>query len=47
MGDDGALLCESFDVIGFFFEERLRDEQREVCVDVSGRFEQIVQRALN
>ena len=45
--DDSAFLGKAFDVLGFFFEEAQRDEEREVGVDVSGRLEHGVQLALH
>ncbi len=45
--DDRALLGESLHVLGFFFQEALGDEQREVGVAVAGVFETLVERALD
>ena len=47
MGDDGALLREALDMLGFLLEVRQRDEQREVRVLVAGVLEHLVEHALD
>ncbi|OQB54976.1 MAG: hypothetical protein BWX98_02177 [Candidatus Aminicenantes bacterium ADurb.Bin147] len=41
--DPGDFRSESFDVLGFLLEEALRDEQREIGVDVTGGFDPEIQ----
>jgi hypothetical protein len=47
VGDDRALLGEALDVLGLLLEERQRDEQREVRVDVAGVLEHAVEDPLH
>ena len=46
MGNDGALGGEALDMLRLFGEERLRDEQREGGVYMSGLFEGVVKMLL-
>lgn len=47
MGDNGALLGKSVNVLGFFAEEGFGDEEWEIGVDVSGGFEHSVEGLLH
>ena len=47
MRDQSHFGSKAFDVVGFFDEVTVRYEHGEVCVFVTGRFEAIVQFALN
>ena len=47
VGDDGALFGEAFDVLGFFLEVALGDEEGEVGVFVAGVFEAAVEVGLH
>ena len=47
MGDDGAFHGEALDVLGFFGEKALGDEQGEVGVDVAGFLKAAVEIALD
>ncbi len=38
---------ESLDVLGFFRQQAVRNEKREVCVDMAGGFDSLVQILLN
>ena len=45
-GDHGQLRREAFDVLGFFLQEALRNQQREVHVLMAGGLEAVVELAL-
>ena len=47
VGNDGALGGKTFDMLRLFGEERLRDQQREGGVDMSGLFEGVVKMFLH
>ena len=47
MGDDRAFLGEALDMLGLFLHVAERDEEREIGITMSGRFEHGVERALH
>ena len=47
MGDDRAFHGEAFDVLGFLGEKTLRNQQREIGVDVAGLLEPPIEIALD
>ena len=47
MGDHGAFLCKAFYVLGFLAQERFWNEERKICIAVTGILEHLVKRVLH